>query len=572
MNRSSTKEFFSSADPLSERWVDIRLIAAMRLALASAALFITLIDPSTPGRFASPTFAALALYTLYGLAIYLLSLRHSPIVTHKALHWLDLFFYLLLITASNGTNSIFFYFFFFPIFVASFGWGLTAGLQLTLAAAILFTVVGYLTAKPPVELNRFLMRPIQLLVFGYMISRWGGYKIELKNRLQLLKDMTIFSNPRFGIDRTIKSILESLRAFYDADACLLIIPGTENDGSLYQLYRVARGTHPPETLPREIKGEAAGLFLLPAPDQAVIYRRNGQAQTLQFDLKTREIAAGSPTTDDRVASVLEAGSYLSVPIHYQNQPRGRMYIIGGPHRFASSDLDFVVQLMDHVAPVMENIRLVDRLASDAAEQERRRLARDIHDSVIQPYLGLQFGVAAVRKKLEDGNPTALKDVNELLELTTHELAELRRYVGGLRAGEERRDILMPAIERFAARFAAVTGIKVDVKARGKIEVNDRLAAELFQIVTEGLSNIRRHAFSSEARLEIFYHDGMLVLQIKNRRSRIGGNFTPGHDGSSDVNVSFNPRSISERAALLGGETKVSVDKNNYTVVSVRIPI
>lgn len=552
--------------------MDLRLIAAMRLALASSALFITLIDPSDSGRLASPAVAALAGYTLYSLAIYFLSLRHSRMVTHKALPWLDLFFYLLLITGSNGTNSIFFYFFFFPIIVASFGWGLTSGLKLTLAAAVLFTIVGYLTAKQPIELNRFLMRPIQLLVFGYMISRWGGYKIELKNRLQLLTDMTMFSNPRFGIDRTIKSILESLRAFYDADACLLIFPGRENDDSRYQLYRVTRGIHPPETLPREIKGEAADLFLSPAMDQAVIYRRNGQNQTLQFDLKTREIVAGNGISPDRVASVLEAGSYLSVPINYQNQPRGRIYIIGGPHRFASSDLDFVVQLMDHVGPVMENIRLVDRLASDAAEQERRRLARDIHDSVIQPYLGLQFGVAAVRKKLEDGNPTALADVNELLELTTHEVTELRRYVGGLKAGDERRDVLLPSIERFAARFSSVTGINVEVKARGKIEVNDRLAAELFQIVTEGLSNVRRHAFSNEARVEMYHQAGWLVLQIKNRRSRTSSSPVSGSEGSSDGNVSFNPRSISERAALLGGETQVSVDRNNYTVVSVQIPV
>ena len=544
----------------------------MRLALASSALFITLIDPSVTGRLASHTLVALMLYNLYSLVLYFLSLRQSPIIAHKALHWLDLFCYLLLITASNGTNSIFFYFFFFPIIVASFGWGLTAGLQLTLAAAVLFTVVGYLTATPPIELNRFLMRPVLLLAFGYMISRWGGHKIEIKNRLQLLKDMTMFSNPRFGIDRTIKSILESLRAFYDADACLLIIPGRENDDSRYHLYRVTRGIQPLETLPQEIKGEAADLFLSPAMDQAVIYGRNGQPQTLQFDLKSRGIAAGNGVITDRVASVLDAGSYLSVPIHYQNQPRGRMYIIGGPHRFASSDLDFVVQLMDHVGPVMENIRLVDRLASDAAEQERRRLARDIHDSVIQPYLGLQFGVAAVRKKLEDGNPTALADVNELLELTTHEVTELRRYVGGLRAGDERRDVLLPSIERFAARFSSVTGINVEVKARGKIEVNDRLAAELFQIVTEGLSNVRRHAFSNEARIEMYQQDGSLVLQIKNRRSRTSISSVSGNEGGSDGNISFNPRSISERAALLGGETKVSVDSNNYTVVSVRIPV
>jgi hypothetical protein len=88
------------------------------------------------------------------------------------------------------------------------------------------------------------MAPIGLLIFGYIIARWGGYHTELKNRLKLLKEVTIFSNPRFGIDRTIKAILESVRAFYDAEACLLVIPGKAGDAESYQLYRVARGIHP----------------------------------------------------------------------------------------------------------------------------------------------------------------------------------------------------------------------------------------------------------------------------------------------------------------------------------------
>jgi signal transduction histidine kinase len=221
--------------------------------------------------------------------------------------------------------------------------------------------------------------------------------------------------------------------------------------------------------------------------------------------------------------------------------------------------------------VMENIRLVDNLASDAADQERRRLARDIHDSVIQPYLGLQFGVAAIRKKLEEGHTSLLADVNELLELTNHELAELRRYVGGLRAGEDRQGVLLPAIERYANRFSSVTGINVDFKAQGKFDLNDRLAAELFQIVTEGLSNVRRHALTSDARVEMLCQDSTILLQIKNLRARMSEN-SNGNDFGSDGHASFNPHSISERASLLGGATEVFVDNDNYTVVSVRIPI
>jgi len=291
-----------------------------------------------------------------------------------------------------------------------------------------------------------------------------------------------------------------------------------------------------------------------------------------FDIKTRVFAETNSQSGDKLAGMLEAQRYLSVPVYYRHQAVGRMFIIDGPNRIDGPDMDFVLQLMDHVTPVMENIRLIDNLASDAAEQERRRIAHDIHDSVIQPYLGLQFGLSALDQKLESGNTSIRDNVQELLELTNHELAALRRFVGGLRANEERMDILLPAIERYAERFSLVTGIKVDVAAHGKIKVNDRLAAELFQIVAEGLSNVRRHAFCRDAMVEISCKETSLLLQIKNSRPRTGA-ATDGERGEAQDGVkSFRPHSIAERAASLGGDTQVFVDEKDYTVVSVGIPL
>jgi signal transduction histidine kinase len=411
------------------------------------------------------------------------------------------------------------------------------------------------------------MAPIGLLIFGYIIARWGGYHTELKNRLKLLKEVTVFSNPRFGIDRTIKAIIESIRVFYDAETCVLVVPGKPGDADSYLMYRVARGIHPSRSAPPEIGREAAAQFLSPSLDFAVIYKKNGSAQSRLFDVKSRVFSDTNSANSEKLAGMLEAQRYLSVPVYYRHQAVGRLYIINGPNRIDSADMDFMLQLMDHVTPVMENIRLIDNLASDAAEQERQRIAHDIHDSVIQPYLGLQFGLAALDQKLEVGNTAIRENVQELLELTNHELAELRHFVWGLRASDERTDVLLPAIERYAERFSKVTGIKVDVAAHGKVKVNDRLAAELFQIVAEGLSNVRRHAFCRDARVEIECKESSLLLQIKNSRPRTGER-GEGQDGVK----SFRPHSIAERAASLGGDTQVFVDDKDYTVVSVGIPL
>ena len=482
--------------------------------------------------------------------------------------------YLPLVILTSSTQGVFYYFFFFSIIVASFSRGLQEGLRLTLASALLCTIVGVVAVAdhPVISLNRLLLAPIGLLIFGYIIARWGGYHTELKNRLQVLKDVTIFSNPRFGIDRTIKAILESVRDFYDAEACVMVVPGKPADAESYQMYRVARGIHPSRSAPPEIGAEAAAQFLAPSLEYAVIYRKNNSSHARLFDVKNRVFSEAPTSTGDKLAGMLDAQRYLSVPVYYRHQAVGRLYVIDGPAKVDVADMEFMLQLMDHVTPVMENIRLIDNLASDAAETERRRIAHDIHDSVIQPYLGIQFGLSALDQKLEAGDMSIRDNVQELLELTKHELAELRRFVWGLKAGEERMDVLLPAIERYAERFSLVTGITVDVEAHGKVKVNDRLAAELFQIVAEGLSNVRRHAFCRDARVEISCKDTSLLLQIKNSRPRMGGNAEPERAYVQDGNPAFRPHSIAERAAALGGETQVFVDEKDYTVVSVGIPL
>lgn len=568
---TTTQKPAPTSNPLSEQWIDLRLIAGMRVVLGTSALLVVLLESMESKAWGTPIQVTLALYSLYGLLIYHLSLRRNLVVAHKAIPWLDLLWYLPLVIFTRNANSSFYYFYFFAIIVASFTWGLSEGLRLTLASAAIYTIIA-LVAPGNRPLTRLMLAPIGLLIFGYIIARWGGYHTQLKNRLKLLKDVTVFSNPRFGIDRTIKAILESIRDFYDAEACLLVIPGKPRDAESYQMYRVARGIHPSRSAPPEIGSDAAAQFLSPSLDHAVVYRKNKSSHARLFDVKTRVFSEAPAGTGDKLSGMLDAQRYLSVPVYYRHQPVGRLYIVNGPMQIDGPAMDFVLQLMDHVTPVMENIRLIDNLASDAAETERRRIAHDIHDSVIQPYLGIQFGLSALDQKLESGDVGIRENVQELLELTKHELAELRRFVWGLKAGEERMDVLLPAIERYAERFSLVTGITVDVEARGKVKVNDRLAAELFQIVAEGLSNVRRHAFCRDARVEISCKETSLQLQIKNSRPRLAvqtdAERAAGHDGVR----AFRPHSIAERAAALGGETQVYVDEKDYTVVSVGIPL
>ena len=561
----------STIPSVSERWVDLRRISALRVVLALAALFVTYVDPSAPDRFVGFTYLALIGYASYSFVIYFLAVRHAQVLPLNILHWLDIAWYIPLIALSNGTNSIFFYFFFFAILVASFGWGFTSGMRVTVVSTVLFTLVGYATvpAEPEFRLNRLLLRPILLLVLGYMIASWGGLQNKLRARLLLLRNVSVLSNPRFGVARTIQSVLESLRSSYRADSCVLVLPKVEAEKPIrlygsstegpYILYRSDYGTPDPKYSSLEIPEETARVFLTSSPTHAIIHR--GNDETSFYDTKTG-LLTKEHAEDLGFIDAFDGKSCFSVPVYYRAQPAGRLFLIGGSHRFDAADVDFVLQMMEQVSRVLENIRLVDSLASDAAGQERRKIAQDIHDSVIQPYIGLQFGLAAVQKKLKAGDDVAW-EIDELLSLTNAEITDLRNYIGGLKRGESPRDIFLPAVRRFASKFSAATGLQVEINGNDELPIYDRLAAELFQMIEEGLSNVRRHSTSSYAVIDITVNNGHLEMEIRNERLRRLGE------------TSFIPRSIADRAAALGGQTVAYTEKSERkldTVVRVEIPL
>jgi signal transduction histidine kinase len=111
----------------------------------------------------------------------------------------------------------------------------------------------------------------------------------------------------------------------------------------------------------------------------------------------------------------------------------------------------------------------------------------------------------------------------------------------------------------AEKYQQSHGIKVAVNADEELKISDRLAAEIYQIVGEAMSNIRRHTNASEATINLYSQEGQLIVRVEN------------HDAGQDFR-SFKPRSISERVTGLGGTVKVKHDANGTTAVTAEIPL
>lgn len=544
--------------------VDERLVNITRFVLALSALIIIILDPSEPDRLVNITYTTLALYTVYSAVVYFIGLRRESIFGSVPLYWLDVAWYVVLISLSSGTNSLFFFFFFFAILVASFRAGYNAGMEVTVVSTTLFLTIGYFTTTTPLEPNRFVLRAVYLAVIGYLMAYWGGSETTHKRRLALLKDVSQSSNPRFGVDQTIDSIMRKLRVFYDADTCLLI--NTSPVDNALTLRRIERRHSESRNRVESVGAEAAQLLAW-QPEWAVTWHNGSRKLGFRktscsiYNFSSGERVKNVAETYAWIADLLDTKSFITVPVYQRHTFTGRLYLTSKGRYFNSSDVEFLRQVIDHVVPMIDNIQLVDRLASQASEHERQRISRDIHDSAIQPYIGLKLGLEALRRKVPGDDPVS-GGLTELAERTDSVIKDLRSYVGGLRdpGASERVSVLTSSVDRHAKQLGEFYGINVEVQIAAHINMNDRLAAELFQIVREGLSNIRRHTAATEARISMASINGDMVLEIQNDTS------------SADNNEIFTPRSITERAIALGGRVSVKVNDAGRTTVAVIIPM
>jgi signal transduction histidine kinase len=470
----------------------------------------------------------------------------------------------MVLVASGERRGFLFAFAFFALLIAGFQWGVHLRLRTALGSAFLFAGVGaiFSFARPELEWRYVFVILTALVTLGQVTTAFGGRELIVKGRLAFMKEVTRLSNPRFGVDRTIGTFMERLRAFHDADACVLVM--SDHGASSYHLRRVdrggsERGMHA-EPLPEELTDI---LLALPA-DHAVLHASpssrarwwHWRKRDDTYDLMQRRHLESNQQMHERLGATIGTEAFMSVPLRYRHQAIGRLYLTRR-HAFKVSDLHFLLQVIEPMVPAIQHIRLVDHIMSRAAEVERRRIAHDLHDSVIQPYIWLCKGLAAIQHKITAGGAGVVDDLQHLLDLTNQKIDELRCYTQGLEEKDEQDAALLPAIRRFAENFSEASGIPVLIEASEAVYLNDQLAAELFQMVAEGLSNILRHTRATHAWITLTQCNDHCTLQIAN-------------DGA--VPAPFTPRSLTERASALGGSVHVERQADDSTVVVIDVPL
>lgn len=548
--------------PLAEHTVDARMVALMRCLLALSALCIVYIDPPPSGKLLDVAYVSLALYGLYSAVLCGATFHDRRLISERPLYWADVAFYGYLVALTGGVSSIFFHFFFFCILVASFSRGYREGLAVTAVSALLFSIAGFVAYAPggAFEIDRAVIRPIYLLMLGFMVSYWGGREIMLRRRLELLKEVGTIAFPTFGLDHAVHEYMRRLLSYFDAKTCILVFADTQSSKRV--LYR-AEAAKPFAIMRAEELADASAAELLALPP--TLYATCGltwprSPRVIAWDQVRGRHDGAVREQCLLLANLLECASFATVPY---KQPRGivgRLYMLSAMRHYSIGETDFLGQVANQIAVSVNNIMLLDALTHDAALQERSKISRDIHDSTVQSYIGLKLGLEALYRDVATDSRVGSR-LKELLDMATLTVDDLRDYIDRLSGQYARRPSvnLIAGVLEQKRRYRDFHGIDIEVRCDEGLQLSDWVAGEAYQIVCEALSNVFRHARAKRVFVSLSALGGALKIEVGNAAADTGT--TP-----------FLPRSINERAMSLGGAVEVLLGQGGQDLVRVSIPL
>jgi signal transduction histidine kinase len=208
-----------------------------------------------------------------------------------------------------------------------------------------------------------------------------------------------------------------------------------------------------------------------------------------------------------------------------------------------------------------------RTEGERAVEERRRIARDLHDSVSQALFSTVLHTRTAQKALrqEGASPSGpvARSLDTIADLTRSVQGEIRSLVFELRR-DPVHDGLVAALARHASGLGASDGLTVDVRGPGPpLALSHQAETQLFAISREALANVVRHAEASAAQIRVVARQGQVLVQITDN----GRGFDPaaGHPGH------FGLDSMRSRAAEIGGRLTIASALGSGTVVRVRVP-
>jgi len=244
----------------------------------------------------------------------------------------------------------------------------------------------------------------------------------------------------------------------------------------------------------------------------------------------------------------------------------------------------VATAMSYLADALNNIsHTIDELQQkemmgiriiSAQEQERQRLARDIHDGPAQSLSNIVLKCELCEKLLDRNPDKAREQINELKQLVKSSLQEIRRIIFDLRPMSLDDLGLVPTLQRYVATFIEETGIDVtlEVYDLNEAAVDKVIEVAVFRIIQEALNNIKKHSKATRAHIKLYIKNGFLMGRIVDNGIGFDKVKVEEQRRANIHESGFGIYGMRQRAELLKGKLCIQSQEGKGTTVLLQIPV
>jgi signal transduction histidine kinase len=352
-----------------------------------------------------------------------------------------------------------------------------------------------------------------------------------------------------------------------------ILEGHDEDELLPLLVRRAR----------ELVGSDLSTLVVPAgPDALVVQAADGAAAaevlgrtfpregSIAGDViaEGRAVVLDDVSGDDRVDQPMVRaglGPAMFVPLVAHGRAFATLAVANRltGDAFGEEDLALVRTFAGQAAVAMEYARAQRELQRLIVVEDRERIAKELHDGVIQSLFAVGMGLQGTAGLAQD--PEIGGRIEAAVEEIDRVIRDLRNYIFGLRPGILADRQLSQALQELADDFQAKSGVLTVVDVDGSVAAKlTARAGDIVQLVREALSNVGRHAGAVTCRVSLYRADGGAVLEIDDDGT--------GFDVALREGAGEGLRNLRERAESAGGRIDIHSTPAEGTVVRATFPL
>ena len=258
-------------------------------------------------------------------------------------------------------------------------------------------------------------------------------------------------------------------------------------------------------------------------------------------------------------------SFLGVPIRVRGEVFGNLYLTDKTTADAFTDVDeeLAVGLAAAAAVAIQNVRLQTRVQSFALVEDRERIARDLHDTVIQRLFATGLSLQGTARIVETGAKGALARIEAAVDDLDLTVKHIRSAIFGLEASLTSSRGLRDRVLALCREMAGPLGFAPVCLFDGPVDsaVGDDVAVELLATLREALSNVARHAHATQANVDVLVSDRVVLRVVDD------GIGPPGRDRPRGHGL----KNMAARAVRYGGAFELSAASPAGTALEWHVP-